>query len=131
MRPLRPLVLTAVAATSVGLALPALAAPSTPPAADGLSATTVAQIDALAQAKRGLTATQKKVDSRLLTEARQRRGLTAAAGLRHVATGVITDKQGMTAVDVRGNPSVGFRLGEGMTPLIPAPSSHHWMSRPR
>ena len=72
MRPFRPLVLAAVAATSVGLALPATAAPSTPKAVDGLSARTVAQIDALAQAKRGLTATQKKVDSRLLTEAKQR-----------------------------------------------------------
>ena len=85
MRPFRPLVLAVVAATSVGLALPAFAAPSGPGAVGGLSARTVAQIDALAQAKRGLTATQKKVDSRLLTEAKQRRGLTAAAGLGHVA----------------------------------------------
>jgi hypothetical protein len=61
MRPFRPLVLAAVAATSVGLALPATAAPSTPKAVDDLSARTVAQIDALAQAKRGLTATQKTV----------------------------------------------------------------------
>ena len=104
MRPFRPLVLAAVAATSVGLALPATAAPSAPQAVDGLSARTVAQIDALAQAKRGLTATQKKVDSRLLTEATQRSGQSAAAGVGHVATGVSTDKQGMTAVDVLGNP---------------------------
>ena len=88
MRPVRPLVLAAVAATSVGLALPATAAPSAPTAVDGLSARTVAQIDALAQAKRGLTATQKKVDSRLLTEAGQRSSRAAAAGVGHVATGV-------------------------------------------
>jgi len=104
MRPFRPLVLAAVAATSVGLALPATAAPSAPKEVDGLSARTVAQIDALAQAKRGLTATQKKVDSRLLTEATQRSGQAAAAGVGHVATGVSTDKQGMTAVDVLGSP---------------------------
>jgi subtilisin-like proprotein convertase family protein len=104
MRPFRPLVLAAVAATSVGLALPATAAPSAPNGVDGLSARTVAQIDALAQAKRGLTATQKKVDSRLLTEAKQRSGEAVAAGVGHVATGVSTDKQGMTAVDVLGNP---------------------------
>jgi len=104
MRPFRPLVLAAVTATSVGLALPATAAPSAPQEVDGLSARTVAQIDALAQAKRGLTATQKKVDSRLLTEAEQRRGQPAAAGVGHVATGVSTDKQGMTAVDVLGSP---------------------------
>ena len=113
MRPFRPLVLAAVAATSVGLALPASAAPSTPQAVDGLSARTVAQIDALAQAKRGLTATQKKVDSRLLTEAKQRRGLSAAAGVGHVATGVSTDKAGMTAVDVLGNP-------KAVTPAVQA-----------
>jgi len=105
MRPFRPLVLAAVAAASLGLALPATAAPSTPKAVDGLSARTVAQIDALAQAKRGLTATQKKVDSRLLAEAKQRRGQPAAAGVGHVATGVTTDRAGMTAVDVLGNPA--------------------------
>ena len=105
MRPFRPLVLAAVVATSVGLALPATAAPSTPSAVDALSARTVAQIDALAQAKRGLTATEKKVDSRLLTEAKQRSGQSVAAGVGHVATGVSTDKQGMTAVDVLGNPN--------------------------
>jgi subtilisin-like proprotein convertase family protein len=108
MRPFRPLVLAAVAATSVGLALPAAAAPSIPagatPAGAGLPARTVAQIDALGQAKRGLTATQKKVDSRLLTEARQRSGQTAASGVGRVATGVSTDKHGLTAVDVLGDP---------------------------
>ena len=81
MRPFRPLVLAAVAATSLGLALPATGGIIHPEAVDGLSARTVAQIDALAQAKRGLTATQKKVDSRLLTEAKQRRGQPAAAGV--------------------------------------------------
>ena len=73
----------------------------------------MAQIDALAQAKRGLTATQKKVDSRLLTEAKQRSGQAAAAGVGHVATGVNTDKQGMTAVDVLGNP-------KAVAPAVPA-----------
>ena len=113
MRPFRPLVLAAVAATSLGLALPATAAPPAPQAVDGLSARTVAQIDAIAQAKRGLTATQKKVDSRLLTEAKQRSGQPVAAGVGHVATGVSTDKQGMTAVDVLGNP-------KAVTPAVQA-----------
>ena len=103
MRPFRPLVLAAVAATSLGLALPATAAPPAA-AAGGLSAKTIAQIDALAQAKRGLSATQKKVDSRLLTEAKQRRGLTAGIGVGRVATGVATDKAGRTAVTVLGDP---------------------------
>ena len=102
MRPIRPLVLVAVGVTSVALALPATAAP-TAAAPGGLSARTVAQIDALAQAKRGLNATQRKVDSRLLTEAKQRRGQTAAAGVGRVATGVVTDKQGRTPVTVLGD----------------------------
>jgi len=73
MRPFRPLVLAVGVVTSLGLALPAAAAPQAT-RSGGLSARTVAQIDALAQVKRSLTPTQKKVDSRLLTEARQRRG---------------------------------------------------------
>ena len=81
MRPFRPLVLAVGVVTSLGLALPAAAAPQATAAGGGLSARTVAQIDALAQVKRSLTATQKKVDSRLLTEARQRRGLSAAPGV--------------------------------------------------
>ena len=103
MRPFRPLVLAAAAVTSLGLALPAVAAPPSTTATGGLSATTVAQIDALARAKRGLSEVQKKVDSRLLTEARQRRGLPAATGVRRVATGVGTDEQGRTAVNVLGD----------------------------
>jgi len=103
MRPFRPLVLAVGVVTSLGLALPAVAAPPSTAATGGLSARTVAQIDALAQAKRALTPTQKKVDSRLLTEARQRRGLTAAAGVGRVATGVVTDKAGLTAVTVFGD----------------------------
>lgn len=104
MRPFRPLVLAVGVVTSVGLALPAYADPApAATAAPGLSAKAVAQIDALAAAKRGRTATQKKVDSRLLAEARQRKGLTAAPGVGRVATGVVTDKAGLTAVTVVGD----------------------------
>ncbi|HZB50966.1 MAG TPA: S8 family serine peptidase [Mycobacteriales bacterium] len=103
MRPFRPLALAVGVVTSLGLALPAAAAPPPAAATGGLSARTVAQIDALARAKRALTPTQKKVDSRLLTEARQRRGLTAAAGVGRVATGVVTDRAGLTAVTVLGD----------------------------
>lgn len=103
MRPFRPLVLAAAAVTSLGLALPATAAPPTTAAAGGLSAKTIAQIDAIAQAKRGLTATQKKVDSRLLAEATQRRGQAVAAGVGRVTTGITTDKSGRTAVNVLGD----------------------------
>jgi subtilisin-like proprotein convertase family protein len=103
MRPFRPLVLAAVAATSLGLALPATAAPPTAAATGGLSARTAAQIDALAAAKRGLTATQKKVDSRLRAELTQRRGQRVANGVGTLATGVSTDAKGRTAVNVLGD----------------------------
>lgn len=103
MRPFRPLVVAAVAATSLGLALPATAAPPAATASGGLSAATIAQIDALAQAKRGLTATQKKVDSRLRAAATQSRGGVVASGVGRLATGVTTDRQGRTAVDVLGD----------------------------
>jgi subtilisin-like proprotein convertase family protein len=93
----------AAAATSLGLALPATAAPPTAAATGGLSANTVAQIDALAQAKLARTATQKKVDSRLLAAAAQSSGRAVASGVGILATGVSTDKQGRTAVDVLGD----------------------------
>ncbi|HEY7010036.1 MAG TPA: S8 family serine peptidase, partial [Jatrophihabitantaceae bacterium] len=69
----------------------------------GLSAKTVAQIDALAAAKAARTPSERKVDSALLTEMKQRAGLRAAAGVNHIATGVQTDKGGRTRVDVRGD----------------------------
>jgi len=53
-------VLAVGAVTRPGLALPAAAAPRAT-GSGGLSARTVAQIDALAQVKRSLTATRKKV----------------------------------------------------------------------
>jgi hypothetical protein len=99
------MVLAVAAVTSLGLALPAAAAsPATsPPAAGGLSARTAAQIEALARAKQSLTPVQRKVDSRLRTELRQRRGQAAAAGVPRVRTGVSTDKAGLTAVTVLGH----------------------------
>jgi subtilisin-like proprotein convertase family protein len=102
MRPFRPLVLATGVATSLALALPASAAPPAP--AGGLPARTAAQIAALSQAKQALTPTQRKVDSRLLTELRQRRGRTAAAGVGRVSTGVVTDRSGRTGVTVLGDP---------------------------
>lgn len=87
MRPFRPLILAAVTATSLGLALPATAAPPTAAATGGLSARTMAQVDSLAQAKRGLSATQKKVDSRLRAAATQSRGQVVASGVGTLATG--------------------------------------------
>jgi len=101
MRPARPLALVAAAVASLWLVKPAASSPGSSPAG-GLSARTVAQIDALARAKIGLSPAQRKIDSRLLAEARQRAGEPLAAGVGRVSTGVRTDKAGLTTVDVDG-----------------------------
>src|SRR5215475_2476425 len=101
MRPARPLALLAAAVASLWLVKPAASSPGSSPAG-GLAARTVAQIDALARVKVGLSAAQRKVDSRLLAEARQRTGEPLAAGVGRVSTGVRTDKTGLTTVDVDG-----------------------------
>ncbi len=103
MRPARPLALVAAAAASLWLAGPAAASPPGGSATGGLAARTVAQIDALAQAKLGLTAAQRKVDSKLLAEAKMRSGKPLAAGVGRVSTGVTTDRVGLTTVDVKAN----------------------------
>ena len=122
MRPFRSLAAVAAAAVvSVGLALPpttsATAAPARPPAdqpADrlgtgrtaasptGLNARSIAQIDALAQAKRARTAAQRKVDSRLLAERSILQKVQVAAGVTRVRTGVTTDRAGRTQVTLYG-----------------------------
>src|SRR5215475_15709568 len=101
MRPARPLALVAAVVASLWLVKPAASSPGSSPAG-GLAARTVAQIDALARVKVGLSAAQRKVDSRLLAEARQRTGEPLAAGVGRVSTGVRTDKAGLTTVDVDG-----------------------------
>lgn len=105
MRPSRPLILVAAAAAaSLSLALPASAAP-TAASSGGLSANAVKQIDALAQAKLGLTKTEQKIDSKLLAADKIRRNVPLAAGVSRVATGVTTDKVGRTTVDIKATVS--------------------------
>ncbi|WP_426563784.1 S8 family serine peptidase [Angustibacter sp. McL0619] len=96
----------------VALAVPAAAlapssgsaAPPGPTALGGgqLPARTVAQIDALAQAKAFRTPTELKVDSRLLAADRMSRGLALASGVGKVDTGIGVDKSGRTDVQVSG-----------------------------
>jgi subtilisin-like proprotein convertase family protein len=105
MRPSRPLTLVAAAAASMALALPATAAPPTTASSGGLPANAVAQIDALAQAKLGLSPAQRKIDSRLLAADKIRRNVPLAAGVGRVATGVTTDKSGRTTVDIKATVS--------------------------
>jgi subtilisin-like proprotein convertase family protein len=105
MRPSRPLTLVAaVAAASLSLAVPATAAPAAA-SSGGLSATAIKQIDALAQAKLGLTKTEQKIDSNLLAADKIRRNVPLAAGVGKVATGVKTDKSGRATVDIKATVS--------------------------
>ena len=112
MRPLRPLVVAAAAVTSLGLALPATAAPPAA-AAGGLSAT---HDRPDRRAGRGQARPHEHPEEGRLPPAgrghpaqrqgrRQRRGPASA-------TGVTTDKQGRTAVDVLGDAkSVAAAIG--------------------
>jgi subtilisin-like proprotein convertase family protein len=104
MRPSRPLTLLVAAASSLWLALPAAASPSTASGkavAGGLNARSIAQIDALAQAKAGLSPTDRKIDSKLLATDKMRRNVPLAAGVGKVATGVTLDKAGRTTVSIK------------------------------
>jgi subtilisin-like proprotein convertase family protein len=100
MHPSRSLIFIAAVAASMSLALPAMAAPSAASTAD-LPANAVAQINALAQAKLGLSPAERKVDSKLLAADKIRRNVPLAAGVNRVATGVTTDKAGRATVDIK------------------------------
>jgi subtilisin-like proprotein convertase family protein len=104
MRPSRPLTLLVAAASSLWLALPAAASPPTASGkadAGGLNARSIAQINALAQAKAGLSPTDRKIDSKLLATDKMRRNVPLAAGVGKVATGVTVDKAGRTTVSIK------------------------------
>jgi subtilisin-like proprotein convertase family protein len=104
MRPSRPLILLVAAASSLWLALPAAASPTTASGkavAGGLNARAIAQINALAQAKAGLSPTDRKIDSKLLATDKMRRNVPLAAGVGKVATGVTVDKAGRTTVSIK------------------------------
>ncbi|GAB3598345.1 S8 family serine peptidase [Angustibacter peucedani] len=94
----------AVVAVPTALAPAAGAAPKGPSVVlrGELPKNTAAQIDALARAKLARTATQKKVDSRLLAAADLRAGRTLAGGVGKVDPGVAVDKSGRTDVELQG-----------------------------
>lgn len=93
--------------TSLGLPSPAMAGPtSQPAAAASLSDKAAAQIAALQKIKTSLTPAEQKLDSRLSVELRKRRDKTATP---LATTGVVVSRTGMTMVDVRAT-SVGKDL---------------------
>lgn len=104
----RPVLLVALAAAA--LVLPTTSATSPAAAASGSSVVlrgelpknTAAQIDALAKVKLARTASEQKVDSRLLATADLRAGRSVAAGVTTVDPGVAVDRAGRTRVEVQG-----------------------------
>ncbi|GAA2892885.1 hypothetical protein Acy02nite_40230 [Actinoplanes cyaneus] len=61
------------------------------------------QIGALQQLKKSLSGAERKLDSRLAVELRQRSGKVAASALPKVSTGVAVTKAGTTRVEVHAN----------------------------
>src|SRR4051812_41293700 len=84
------------------LVLLSLAWATTASAAGGLSDRAESQIAALQQLKAARTATQAKVDGRLLTELASRAGGAVAAAAPALRSGVRVSAAGTTAVDVHG-----------------------------
>lgn len=69
------------------------------------------QIGALQQLKKSLSGAERKLDSRLAVELRQRTGRVAAAALPRVSTGVEVSKSGTTQVEVHAAKVGGDLLG--------------------
>jgi subtilisin-like proprotein convertase family protein len=69
--------------------------------AQSLGAKAESQIAALQDIKRSLSATERKLDSQLVVELRERRNSSATAQLPRLTTGVEVSKTGATEVDVR------------------------------
>ena len=66
----------------------------------GISPGAMAQLQAIIDEKKARTPAQQKVDSNLLYEAKQRRGVSIAAGVRTLATGVEVGPNGEVVVDI-------------------------------
>src|SRR3954451_9769515 len=81
-----------------GLAAAAPAASAAPPA--GFSAKAASQVASLQKLKTSLTPTERKLDSRLAVELRQRSNPAVTAGMPKLDTGVEVTKSGAIDVDL-------------------------------
>lgn len=70
---------------------------------EDVSSRAYTQIGALQQLKKSLSGAERKLDSRLAVELRQRNGKVAASALPKVSTGVEVSKTGTTQVEVRAS----------------------------
>src|SRR4051812_6269786 len=90
------LLVTTMAIGGLGVGAPAASAAA--PA--GFSAKATSQIAALQKLKKSLTPTERKLDSRLAVELRQRANPAATARMPKLDTGVEVTKSGATEVDL-------------------------------
>jgi subtilisin-like proprotein convertase family protein len=93
--------LTLVTALVLGAALLTPAPPGSAATPETTAQSTISQIEALSNAKLARTATERKVDSRLLAEIAMRSGAAVAGGIKGVHTGVDVSK-GQVTVDLLG-----------------------------
>ncbi|WIM93148.1 S8 family serine peptidase [Actinoplanes oblitus] len=86
---------------AIGATVTALAAPAANAQAPaGPDDRSYAQINALQQLKKSLTATERKLDSRLAIELRRRESKVAAGALPRLTTGVEVSRSGTTQVEI-------------------------------
>jgi Subtilase family len=75
---------------------------------EAFSPEALSQIQALVAEKRGRTPAQRKVDSNLLYEAKQRRGLAVANGVPPLQTGIPVSDRGTVIVDITAKVTDSF-----------------------
>src|SRR6266545_1938070 len=82
------------------LAVSAVAGTLRAQASDSIGPAALQQIQALQEEKKSRTSAQRRVDSNLLFEAKQRRGIAVAAGVPRLQTGIEVSDQGTVVVDI-------------------------------
>ncbi|WP_037321186.1 S8 family serine peptidase [Amycolatopsis orientalis] len=96
---------TAALVTALGLVGPPVAAAEPGQTPDAFSENTVRQIEALQSVKKSQSATESKVDSRLLVEQKIRAQRMSASAVPALGSGAMVSAAGTVLVDIRGQVS--------------------------
>ncbi|MBB5857170.1 subtilisin-like proprotein convertase family protein [Amycolatopsis umgeniensis] len=96
---------TAALVTALGLVSPPVAAAETGQSPDSFSENTIRQIEALQSIKKSQTASESKVDSRLLVEQKLRAQRMSASAVPALGSGANVSAAGTVLVDIRGQVS--------------------------
>lgn len=117
--------MSVAALTAATLTLTATAAHAKAP--DDAATRAAGQIAALQQLKKSLTPAERKLDSRLAVELRQRSGKVSARALPHLSTGVRVSGSGTTEVEIRaakvGDDLLGRLRAAGAGIRFPSPAT--------